>query len=259
MDIIFTNTFGIGELFPPEPASKNIPLWYKNLDSYMSGEKKPDGNGNTTATIKKCMPVFDAINAGYIIKTPVDVYVSQKEANYLNKDHFNKTGEEIYLTKEEIEEKGLAKKIPYYEWPNFGIIEFHPIEQAPTHPNRNGHQKSYPKWINPWSIKTPLGYSVMFVQPFHRDSLFTIFPGIVDTDKYTPPVNFPFVLNDINWEGMISAGTPIAQVIPFKRENWQMKVGGKENLVEQDKISNILKTRFFDSYKSQFRSSKEYK
>lgn len=88
--ITFTNTFGVEDLYPPEPASKNIPQWYKDMDSYMSGEKVPDGNGGTTGTIKRCMPVFDAINSGYIIKTPVDVYVSQKIADYADAKHLMK-------------------------------------------------------------------------------------------------------------------------------------------------------------------------
>jgi predicted membrane-bound spermidine synthase len=149
--------------------------------------------------------------------------------------------------------------MPWYEWPSFGPIDFHPVEQAPNHPNRKGHQTSYPKWINPWSIKTPAGYSVLFIQPMHRESIFTILPGIVDTDQYNAPVNFPFVLNNIQFEGLIPAGTPIAQVIPFKRESWEMKIGTQEDLENQNKTTIRLRTRFFDSYKSQFRQLKEYK
>jgi hypothetical protein len=238
-DIIFTNMMGIEEIFPPEPAFKNIPDWYKDIESYIGGEKKPTGDGNTTGTIKRCMPVFDVINAGYIIKTPADVYVSQKET-------FDELG------------NSMGKR-PWYEWANFSLIAFHPVDQAPNHPNRNGHQESYPKWINPWSIKTPPGYSVLFVQPFHRPSDFTILPGVVDTDTYSAAVNFPFVLNDINFEGIIPAGTAVAQVIPFQREDWQMAIGKNEDVIESNKVTTKLRTRFFDSYKTQYRQTKEYR
>lgn len=257
--ITFTNIFGMHDLCPPEPANKNIPDWYKNLESYIGGEKKPNGQAETTATIKRCMPVFDAITSGYIIKTPVDVYVSQKIAEYSDGEHFDKTGEDIFLSEEEIVDRNLPKTNPYYEWPSFGILQFHPIEQAPTHPNRNNHQIAYPKWMNPWAIKTPPGYSVIFVQPWHRESVFTILPGIVDTDQYESAVNFPFVLNDSSWEGLIPAGTPIAQVIPFKRESWEMNIGNREDIINHEKIATKLRTKFFDSYKNQFRSLKEYK
>jgi hypothetical protein len=227
--IIFTNTGGVPEEYSPKPATASVPDWYKNLPSYMGGEKKPTGEGSTTGTIKRCMPVFDAIVGGYVLYTNVDVWVSQRDGK------------------------------PWFEWPSFGPIQFHPVEQAPNHPNRNGHRESYPKWINPWAIQTPPGYSVLFVQPMHRESVFTILPGVVDTDQYNAPVNFPFVLNNVNYEGLIPAGTPMAQVIPFKRESWEMSLGTQEDFDKQNKTTIRLRTRFFDSYKSQFRQPKEYK
>ena len=189
------------------------------------------------------MPVFDAVTGGYILYTYADVFVSQKPV--LN----TATNEPTVET------------VPWYEWPSYGLVQFHPVEQAPNHPRRNDLQDggSYPKWINPWAIKTPPGYSVLFVQPMHRPSPFTILEGTVDTDQYTAPVNFPFTLNDWKFEGLIPAGTPMAQVIPFKRESWQMSIGAKEELESQGKTTRLLRTRFFDSYKSQFRQPKEYK
>jgi hypothetical protein len=226
MKITFTNTTG-ADIEAPKPASKVVPDWYKNTNSYMNDEKKPTGTGNTAATIKRCMPVFDAITAGYIIESPADVYVSVKDGNQ------------------------------WFEWSDFGLINFHPIEQAPEHPAKNGFP--YPKWTNPWAISTPKGYSTLFVQPFHRESVFTILPGIVDTDTYTAPVNFPFTINDPTFEGLIPKGTPIAQVIPFKRESWTMQLGTKEELLQQEKVSKMLQSKFFDRYKSMFWSKKEYK
>ena len=210
-----------------------ISWWYKKLESYINGSKKPIGNGSSPATAKRCMPIFDAITGGYIIVSSADVFVSQKE----NLD---------------------GTKSPYFEWANNNLIGFHPIEQMPEHPNRTGHPE-YPKWMNSWAIKTPKGYSTLFVQPMHRESPFTILPGIVDTDTYTAPVNFPFVLNDITFEGLIPAGTPIAQVIPIKRDEWQMSIGGETERVENQEILSRLRSKFFDRYKSMFRQPKEYK
>ena len=227
MKITFTNTSGFSDLIAPKPASSLVPDWYKQTESYINGDKKPNGNGGTSATIKRCMPVFDAITAGYIIESPADVWVSIKN------------GEQ------------------YFEWSSFGLISFHPIEQAPLHPDRKPH--AYPKWNNPWGVKTPSGYSSLFVQPFHRESIFTILPGIVDTDQYYSPVNFPFVINDPNFEGLIPQGTPIAQVIPFKRESWKAEIGKEEDFKKQVSIAQKLQTKFFDRYKSMFWSKKEYR
>jgi hypothetical protein len=67
------------------------------------------------------------------------------------------------------------------------------------------------------------------------------------------------VINDPSFEGMIPKGTPIAQVIPFKRENWAMEIGDDSDLIAQSKVTIELQTKFFDRYKSMFRTIKEYK
>lgn len=232
--ITFTNVIGVPEEYTPVPASKVIPDWYKEMNSYVSDTKKPNGKGGTTATAKKCMPIFDAITSGYIISTHVDLWVSQKE-----------------------EEEGIV--VPYFEWSNFGAVEFHTKQQLPEYPNYSGHEFSYPKWSNAWGIETPPGYSCLFIAPLHRETPIIAFSGVVDTDTYTAPVNLPFVLRDPKMEGLIPAGTPIIQVIPFKREIWEMKTGDFENLQKQAKVANRLKSLFFDSYKRQFRQPKEYR
>jgi len=226
-EITFTNVLGL-DFFPPKPAVKEVPEWYKNTPEYANNlGRKIATDGGTPHTIKKCVPVFDAITAGYILYTQVDIQVKQEDG------------------------------LPYYNWSDQGAIAFHPIEQAPLHPVKNG--APYPKWNNTYSISTPPGYSVLFTAPMHRESIFTILDGVVDTDTYKAPVNFPFVLNDIKWEGIIPAGTPMAQVIPFKRESWEHKIGSDKERIEQDRVTRKLKTLFFNSYKRQFWSRKEYK
>ena len=93
----------------------------------------------------------------------------------------------------------------------------------------------------------------------HRGVPFTIMPGIVDTDTFDHPVNFPFQMNEKGFEGVIKAGTPMVQVIPFKRDEWEMQIGSQEELIQQVKVTNKLRSVFFDSYKRQYRQVKEYK
>lgn len=226
-EITFTNRYGL-DIFSPQPAIKVLPEWYKKQNEYVSGEKKPTESNSTPSTVKKCMPVFDALTSGYILFTPVDVYISQKDGK------------------------------PYYQWSDQGVITFHPIAQADEHPSKNGFD--YPKWMNSWAIKTPAGYSTLFIPPMHNpNNMFTVLEGVVDTDTYTDIVNFPFVLKDPSWEGMIPAGTPMVQVIPFKRDAWKMKIGGEKELKENIKIVAKLQTLFFNRYKTYFWSRKEYR
>lgn len=224
--ITFTSSSQVSKEYFPKPATASIPAWYKSTSSRIGRGKTPD----STPTIKKCIPVFDALTAGYVIVTPIDVYVKQID------------GEPVY-------------QLP----PGFdAMVQFHPVMQGSKHPLANGFQ--FPKWINPWAIKTPKGYSVLIVPPMHNpNKWFQIAEGIVDTDSYTAPINFPFVLKDASFEGLIPAGTPMAQVIPFKRESWKISTGTDEDKKESEDVKFLLSSQFFDRYKRIFWRRKEFK
>ena len=230
--IKFTDTIGLPKDYHPKPATKYIPEWYKQTKSYLNDEKKVNPQtADTPATIKKCVPVFDAMTAGYIIVTPCDVQVTQELVD--------------------------NKNLPFFTWAVHDVISFHVIEQAPLHPANNGFP--YPKWKNPFGIKTSAGYSTLILPPMHNpNNIFTILPGLVDTDKYYSPINFPFVLNDPTWTGIIPAGTPIAQIIPIKRDSWNMNVVTQADSAIRTQFFQ-LKSILFDSYKKQFWESKQYK
>lgn len=227
MRVTFTDTLGVDPQYAPIPASKCLPDWYKQSPEYVGGERVIR-DGRSPHTIKKCVPVFDAMTAGYVIRTYVDVQVTRRDG------------------------------LPYYEWPSQNALSFHPVEQAPNHPARNG--APYPKWTNPWSISTPRGYSCLFVPPMHNpNGMFTIMPGIVDTDTYCAAVNFPFVLNDISWEGLIPAGTLLAQVIPFLRDDWEMRIGNASDVAASARVTTRLRSVWWNAYKRQFWTRKNYR
>jgi hypothetical protein len=56
---------------------------------------------------------------------------------------------------------------------------------------------------------------------------------------------------------LIPAGTPIAQVIPVKRDSWKMDI--TEDVDESNNISKFLSSQYFDRYKRLFWEKKEYK
>jgi hypothetical protein len=75
------------------------------------------------------------------------------------------------------------------------------------------------------------------------------------------PVNFPFTLNDPDFEGLIPAGTPIAQAIPFKRTSWRSKYQETTPEVTKMVTKSVaeLNSRYYDAYRNRWWSKKEYK
>ena len=230
--IIFTDTDNPnGVLIKPKPASDYIPQWYKDAKSYTdpSGKKAPTLDGTPYATVKRCMPLWDLMTAGYIIETPYDIYVRQTP-----------TG-------------------PYFQWGEMQAIAFQSHEQFQNHPYSRDINYAV-RIVHPWSIKTPKGWSVLICEPQHHEPTPIITAnGIVDTDEFSLPFNMFLKLRDSNFEGMIPAGTPFVQVIPFKRESWTSELGGEK---ERKKYSSDLRkfeTVFFDRYKKFWWNRKEYK
>jgi hypothetical protein len=221
------------EMFYPKPASECIPDWYKDQFSYTYNKKYINQEGKANPTIKKCMPLFDSLTSGYIIFTCMDMEVSNRDG------------------------------VTYYSWAdsfteNIKPITFHDNKQADKYPFFK-NSLNQPKFTNPWAILTPKGYSTLFVSPMHRDLPFEVLPGIVDTDTYHSAVSLPFFLKDPDWTGTIPAGTPIVQVIPFKRDNWEMSMGDEKDRKKITKTNYAITSFFLNAYKNLFWNKKNFK
>lgn len=257
------------DLKEPEPANHFLPVWYRELESEMRCPvtgKDADGNdappevqralkaqwiqsqgGVPPRTIKACMPFLDAASMGYIIPLPMDVRIQRIE-------------------------EGVDEKTGEIQW---GFAFSHGQTLPQMFSMHSGDQvagcpRNLPnplKFNNPWLIKTPKGYSCQFIDPVaHRDLPFRVFPGFVDTDRYLNRVNFPFDLNvgNIKWkndEATIERGTPLMQVIPYKRENWKHAVreATKKDREAVWSTAQGLGTRVRDAYKGLFWQKKTWK
>jgi hypothetical protein len=217
---------------PPVPASKLIPEWYKNQNKYTSGTKEYNKhNGNINHTIKGCMPVFDMMTAGYIYTLPADVVISRDADGSINT---------LWSTN------------------SLTLIESHPRTQYDKYNVPKEYDVAGFKFINPWTTQTPDGYSCLFIQPSFRDDLpFSVIPAIVDTDKHPMSVNFPFFIRK-DFEGLIPMGTPIMQIIPFKREEWSHEIV-KEHDIDLYKKWKNAEGKMGNRYKTFFRSQKSWK
>ena len=222
----------------PEPCRLNIPLWYKELKHSV-----------TNKTVKGCMPFLDTLTTGYTIKMPIDYYISH---------NFKKEGErytEGYTRLDNYKNINLNTK---------NNLESHPISQLGKKCPFVNKNKSLPfhKILNPWTIKTPPGYSCLFLPPMNNsDDRFSIIPGIVDTDTFPQETNFPIIINGDKYpvlETVIELGTPIVQVIPFKREKWKMIIESKSSL-DRNKIDFLTLLNIWNVYKNKWWSKKSWK
>lgn len=223
----------------PEPASKSIPDWYRRQPGFAGDEFKDYiSKGGHSSTIKRCMPIFDLMTAGYIFKVPMDIYVNTKDP------------------------EKIAWNVPNeLKFVGNDMIATHTHEQVAEYPvDTNIYHKQIFRILPFWAMMTPKGYSTIFTQPFHRDPVpFKPFEAIIDTDKFASDGHLSmYVVKD--FEGIIKQGTPLVQAIPFKREVWDSEVVDfveAKNEIERQRL--IVRSSFRNSYKEKFRQKKEYK
>lgn len=215
---------------PPKPAYSMVPPWYKKLNVFLDEKIKfyrnPNGRGNLTA--KACVPVLDAMTTGYILTLPCDVTFVERN---------------IYG----------HRAMWDVSWQ---VMEEHSEEQTQGIDLPEIYEKIPLKFMGMWRIKAPKGYSLLYTHPFYRFDLpFITTTGIVDSDVYDTAMNLPFYIRK-DFTGVLERGTPIAQVIPIKRENWKSEV--KEYDPDYEFAINNIKLTNFRSYKKRFWHKKTY-
>ena len=219
----------VAEHYPVVPASRFKPQWYKDTRAWV-------GDPHTSyPTIKKCMPVGDIINAGYIVPNPVE----QKIKKEVRRDVSGI--------------KGFTREYPA-GWCIQAPQEGHEYEQCPV--KIQGAKQDYITFSVPWRIETPPGWSCLIMSPFyHFEQRYTLFPAIVDTDTIDVPwLNWPSIVNAE--EFTLEPGAPLAQVIPIKREDWRM-----EQTYEPEGLKRETGLKFFlsDAYAKLFHRKKRYR
>lgn len=183
-----------GKLPPPVPASLGIPDWLKAMPAQaFSAVSMRDEE-----TVKRCPPFIDAMTSGFLIPLICDLKVDNGS-----------------ITWESDLPPGGAIEFPR------SPIGFHDVSQVLGSPLFEPDRLVI-KFHNLWSIEAPAGYSLLFTHPLNRFDLpFTTLSGIIDCDRYHDSrIHFPAHWHDVNFTGVLPRGTPIAQCIPVKRDNW---------------------------------------
>jgi hypothetical protein len=216
----------------PPTLSKNVmPSWYKDAPSQDYKNPKFDFNGNIIKnSIKLCMPFMDSITSGYIQKTWTEISIYVNDGGHLS-----------YSYSSQPEILGVRDNVNIELDDSFYHTEF--------------------TWKSHWSFKVPKGYSVLVTHPLNRIDLpFQTLSGIVDSDNFFHNTSFggslPFYIKK-GFTGIIPVGTPMYQIIPFKRDSW---VSGIKEYNEREQLFQISKLRrkFWGGYKNEFWKKKEW-
>jgi Family of unknown function (DUF6065) len=174
-----------GVIAEPVPAKSVLPAWFRHLPGVDKSQVGPTNNG---LTVKRCMPFVDAMSAGWIVPLAATVRLEISE------------GGQTVSAGWEFDRELVS---------NHGSFQIAGSPHEP-HPPMKFH--------NYWTIRTPKGWSCLFVPPINRpNGLFEVLSGLVDTDRYWSPVNFPFVATAPDGVYSLKKGTPLVQVIPFRR------------------------------------------
>jgi hypothetical protein len=211
---IFIGEYAKEVIEKPQPSQAYIPEWFKNMEPYQKSPQNPDGtkiiieNGFSNATAKKCMPMLDGITSGYTVPLWADVTVTR-----------DNQGAAISWD--------VSKEV---------FAEHGPSGRHVTPPAGYSNQVfKYSPWFK---IQTPPGYSILVKHPAgHNDLPFQTIPAIIDTDKNVIDGSFPMWIKE-GFEGTVKKGTPLVQIFPFKRENWEAEfdwITEEQQLIEQDK------------------------
>jgi len=207
----------------PKPALRFIPDEYKNLP-------RLNNNNLHDPTLKTCIPFLDSMTMGYIIPFDQDYVVDPTE-------------EDFTVTPANQNQQ------------DFG---FHGKAQLPKEWHKTTGEVAG-KFHNKWLIKTPPGYSCLFIHPMNRmEERWKIIEGVVDTDSYVNLINFPFILKKRDKQFLIKKGDPMVQVVPFKRESWKAWSGF---YIEElhGKTIKMINSKWVDRYKKMFWSKKSFK
>jgi hypothetical protein len=177
----------LGVIAEPVAARSELPGWFRKLPAVDRSVMSATNNG---LTIKRCMPFLDAMSLGFIMPIAATVRL-------------------------EINDGGTRVEAGW-EFDKV-MVSNHGTYQVAGHPMAG---RPPMKIHNYWTIRTPPGWSCLFVPPLNRPSLpISVVAGVVDTDTYASLVNFPFFATAEDGVHTIEKGTPLVQVIPFRRED----------------------------------------
>ena len=197
--------------FKPVLAKSVMPSWWKKMKIFQSIR------GRRIQTIRACPAMHDWTKSGWYLLANRDMEVL--------------CGSERDLTSTKFATRDPSGK--KYESPT------HPSDQFDNafdyiEDGEFGQVKDAFKMRNPWNIQTPKGYSTYYMDPFlFQNKYFACWQGIIDTDEFNVNQDNSQIIfyPKVNHSFTIPKGTPLCQIIPFKREEWVATYQLKDNKI----------------------------
>ena len=146
----------------PVLASKVQPEWWKKMkiNEIVRGDKQQ--------TIRACPAMQDWLTMGYYLISEQDILIQ------IGSDTHDESAKRSAAWSH-VDPKIGSSSHPDTQFGN----AFEP-EKGDGIPVKDAF-----KFRNPWNIKTPEGYSTLYLDPFlHQNNFFSVWPGIIDTDKF---------------------------------------------------------------------------
>ncbi len=193
---------------PPVPAKTVLPDWFRKLPAV---DPQHVSVSNNALTVKRCMPFLDAMMTGWILPLGATVRLEIKDEG------------RTVTAGWEFDKVMVSNHNPHQ-------VTGNPFEPRPPC-----------KFHNYWTVITPPGWSCLFVAPLNRPHpLFHCLAGVVDTDTYQSHIHFPFIATGPDGVHVLERGTPLVQVIPFRRDqtNLETSIGPElaDEAVAREKI-----------------------
>ena len=179
-----------------------------------------DTHGQEVRTVKQCPPFVDAMRHGFVMLLPCDVLVEGGRLSWA------------------------------WDLPPLSVVahprsplSFHVPAQVSGTPLETAGQTLI-KFNSFWTIELEPGYSLFATHPVNREDLpFRTLTGLVDADRFNAVgVLFPATWIDRQFEGILPAGTPVAQCFPVSRQALELvhEAFAPEHVDAYDSTANAL-------------------
>ena len=225
---IWSDVPGLTEVMPVQESFHFLPNWFVKTPSW--SEEKKGIRTDEFQTIKQCPAVPEFMNMGFTIPLWCDLRIK------INDDGTAEWG---------------APRTSFH----FGI---HPEDQLTNYLPQYAKPTLVLKTHCPWKIKTPPGILLLQLPMlWHFNPIFTVAAGVI-WSEFQHEINQQVMFHE-KGEFILQQGTPLAQYIPIRREEFNYDIGDQtpEQRLHQQRSWLKTQIQFRGGYKQHIKKLKK--